>query len=342
VLRRRLITTILTAMMPLSEIDLLSRSVAETGCSPVSDAVAAVWDVPPGLARWRRSSAAHVFEVHQGDADLYLRFVPSSHRSFDAVAAVARLMHQLSERGAYVVHPVPSTHGLIAETVETQLGPVHAMLLTAAPGHQIDLDELTTPRARDWGRALARLHQDGRDLGPRLPESFAQLAPVPDVFSDDPALTGAVADLVDRLRLVPRDSARYGVVHGDFELDNMAWDGDVATAYDFDEAARSWFAADIAFAVRDLTDGTGAPTGAHAHHFDAFIAGYRGLRPLDAEDLENLTLFAGLHAAASLLALAGVLDRGDRPDDPGWQISLRSKLEDYVLRQRGIVLSAAR
>ena len=124
-------------------------------------------------------------------------------------------------------------------------------------------------------------------------------------------------------------------------MDNIAWDGDVATTYDFDDAARSWFAADIAFAVRVLTDGTGTPTRAHTHLFDAFIDGYRGLRPLDAAELENFTLFAGLHAAASLVALAGVRDAGHRPDDPSWQINLRNKLDDYVLHHRRIVLSVA-
>jgi Ser/Thr protein kinase RdoA (MazF antagonist) len=339
-LRLRPVVVMLATMMALSEIGLLSRSVTESGSSPIADVVAAAWGLPPGLAKWRRSSAAHVFVIHINDADQYLRFVPSAHRSYAEVAAAARLMRQLAERGVDVVQPVPSRRGMLAETIETQLDPMNAMLLTAAPGKQIDVDDLTIPLARSWGRALARLHRDGSDLGTDLPESFTQLAQVPDLFSDDPALAAAIAELVDRLRRLPRDPARYGLVHGDFELDNIAWDGDVATAYDFDDAARSWFAADIAFAVRDLTEGCGTPTRAHAHLFDAFIDGYRGLRPLDAAELETFSLFAGLHAAASMVGLAGVRDAGHRPDDPGWQINLRNKLDDFALHQRRIVLNA--
>jgi Ser/Thr protein kinase RdoA (MazF antagonist) len=87
--------------------------------------------------------------------------------------------------------------------------------------------------------------------------------------------------------------------------------GDRSIAYDFDEAAVSWFAADIACAVRDLTDPAGHPAGEHRARLDAFMAGYRSRRPLDDQELGRLPLFAGLYAAASLvritLALGGQL-----------------------------------
>jgi Ser/Thr protein kinase RdoA (MazF antagonist) len=62
----------------------------------------------------------------------------------------------------------------------------------------------------------------------------------------DRQLATALGVLLDRLSRLPTDSDRFGATHGDFELDNLAWTGDRPTAFDFDEAARSWYLADIA------------------------------------------------------------------------------------------------
>jgi Ser/Thr protein kinase RdoA (MazF antagonist) len=120
-------------------------------------------------------------------------------------------------------------------------------------------------------------------------------------------------------------------------LDNMAWAGDRPVAYDFDEAAISWFAADIASAVRDLT---GPAAAGYRPRLDAFIAGYRSLRPLDDQDLARLRLFAGLHAAASLVRIRRALGDPGR-DEPGWLAQLRGKLTETARLHRQLVIRTA-
>ncbi len=85
------------AMMTLVEIDRLAQTVDESRCSPVADAVAARWGYPVGAARWRRSSASHVFALPDpsGRPQSYLRFVPATRRSGAEVAVVAQLMQSL-------------------------------------------------------------------------------------------------------------------------------------------------------------------------------------------------------------------------------------------------------
>jgi Ser/Thr protein kinase RdoA (MazF antagonist) len=152
------------------------------------------------------------------------------------------------------------------------------------------------------------------------------------VFDDDPALVAAADRIGSRLAELPRDSARFGTIHGDFELDNLGWDGDVAVAYDFDEAARSWFVADIASAVRDLTtDGV---------LLAAFLAGYRRERPLPEQELAPLPLFAAAHAACAAVRARSALD-AVRPDEPAWLGALRAKLERFIRRQRDLAVQSA-
>jgi Ser/Thr protein kinase RdoA (MazF antagonist) len=167
-----------------------------------------------------------------------------------------------------------------------------------------------------------------------------EAAEIPARFAEDPALVKATARLVDRLVRLPRDRSRFGAVHGDFELDNLAWDAGRATAFDFDEAAQSWYAADIAYALRDLTgaDGESDPTRRHLVH--AFVAGYRGVRPLDDSELANLRLFAGAHAACSAVRIAHALDSSGA-DEPAWRAELRADLTVMARAQRDLAVAVA-
>jgi Ser/Thr protein kinase RdoA (MazF antagonist) len=123
---------------------------------------------------------------------------------------------------------------------------------------------------------------------------------------------------------LPRGADCFGLTHGDFELDNIAWESGEPTVYDFDDAALSWFAADIAFALRDLTGGTGLPEPEHRLGYEGFLAGYREVRPFGDEEL--LPLFSRRLAALAARRAAAALD-GPEP------ASLRERVEGFIARQ---------
>ena len=120
-------------------------------------------------------------------------------------------------------------------------------MFVAVGGRQVDEESLTTELARTWGRALAGLH----DVASRLD-------PTPAIPSWLDAVTEAAGSLP-----VPRSSASCAgcptsdaarrVVHGDPELDNVIWDANGDPVFvDVDDVSRSWFAADVCFALRDF------------------------------------------------------------------------------------------
>ncbi|MGW0611385.1 phosphotransferase enzyme family protein [Streptomyces sp. NPDC002788] len=327
--------------MPLTEIDRLKQTVSETWDSPVADQVAAQWGYPAGTARWWRSSASHVFVLPDHGRRRYLRFVPGSYRGAKPLTAVAELMARLNDGGSAVVRPVPAESGALTVTVATGLGVMHAMVVEPAPGEEVDVTELTESQARHWGQTLAQLHRDAAGLGAGLPESFSELPDIGELLADDTTLAEATARLADLTSDLPRTQDCWGVVHGDFELDNMAWEDGRPIAYDFDEVAVSWYAADIAYAVRDLTDHTGRPATGHRARFDAFLDGYRSVRRFDDEDFARLPLFAGLQAAASLVRITRALGEPSE-DQPEWLAELRNDLTDMARTHRQLVIDIAR
>jgi Ser/Thr protein kinase RdoA (MazF antagonist) len=326
--------------MPLTAIDRLKQTVTEEWTSPVADQVAADWGYEPGTAKWWRSSASHVFVLPDPRGKRFLRFVPDAQNDTTTWAATARLMARLAARGAAVARPVEAESGELTTTVHTELGVMHAMVVEAAPGDQIDIDDLTAESARSWGRALAAIHRNAADGDADLPEPFGELAEVHERFADDPALVKAAARLAERLDGLPRDAARFGVVHGDFELDNLAWDRGRATAFDFDEAAPSWYAADIAFALRDLTGPTGEVADGRQELFAGFIAGYRSIRSLDASELTTLRLFTGVHAVCSLVRIARAMG-ASHGAEAQWLTELRTKLAVMAQEHRDLAVAVA-
>ncbi|WP_158299862.1 contact-dependent growth inhibition system immunity protein [Glycomyces paridis] len=322
-------------MMTLDMIDRLKQTVDERWESPVADLVAAAWGHPAGTAKWWRSSATHVFVLPDQEGKRYLRFAPDDRA--DAFAAVAALAARLADTGARVARPVPTTAGTLVATVATPLGFMQAMMVEAAPGEAFDAEELDEPGARAWGRALAEFHLAAADAKEPLPGPFA----TPPTFPDDPELAACAAALTAAARKLSREPARFGVVHGDFELDNLAWQDGTATAFDLDEAHRSWYAADIAFAVRDLCDHSGRPAPEHAERFAAFIDGYREARPLTADEIDMLPLFAGLHALTALGDIAAALGEPDAAE-AAWKADLRAHLTALAADHRTLALDTAR
>ena len=320
-------------MMPLAELDRLVELVDPDSSCSVADQAAAPWGYEAGRAKWRRSSASHVFVLLADERpSRYLRFVPESARPLAAVSQTATLMQQLADAGVAVVRPVPSARGRLTELIPTSIGPMCATVVESAPGKQIDADDLTQDYAVAWGSALASLHKAGRDIAFPVVQRFDDLGRL---IATGDAISAVVRSLLTRLQALPADDRHFGLVHGDFELDNIAWGDGVPTSFDFDEAACSWFAADVAFALRDLqADANGGE--ARKDMIDAFLSGYRQVRPFDSDDEDSLELFTQLNAARALATILEVLAADGRPQDhPG----LYQRLQRFVHRQRAIVLN---
>ena len=118
----------------------------------------------------------------------------------------------------------------------------------------------------------------------------------------------------------------FGLIHGDFELDNILWDAGKPGIIDFDDSAWYWFVADIAFALRDLFGDSADKVDLQNDLFLHFIEGYRRTRPIDQAELALNPLFLGVDN----LALFAKLRRAMPPVNPTgelpWMAELRGKL----------------
>jgi Ser/Thr protein kinase RdoA (MazF antagonist) len=131
--------------------------------------------------------------------------------------------------------------------------------------------------------------------------------------------------LEQQVATLPANEHTFGLIHYDFELDNLLW-GDQVRIVDFDDCAWYCFVADIAFALRDLFDDQAENIDMTDERFRAFITGYRLVRMVTDEELGRLPLFLRLHNLLTFVKLLRASDSRDEAGTPAWVTDLQAKL----------------
>ena len=295
--------------------------------SPVVAQIASAWMGSDCDVRILRASANFVCVVQSHLGKTFLRFNHASERSSEAVAGELEFIHHLSRRGVPVALPLHSRAGNFVESVATDLGLFHAVLFEALPGTHLEIDQLDLQGFARWGRSLAQLHRAARGFVPHnrpgwrdwLNMARAVLPPV------ETAAWRELAYVDAALSGLPRGDS-FGTIHYDFELDNICWDGSTPAILDFDDCGPHWFAADIAFALRDLFGDRSSVVDFADERFQSFVRGYRALRPIDETDLRCIPLFLRWHNLISFARIAHALSGGPVEKEPEWLTNLRRRL----------------
>ncbi|WP_409305149.1 phosphotransferase enzyme family protein [Peribacillus sp. SCS-155] len=122
---------------------------------------------------------------------------------------------------------------------------------------------------------------------------------------------------------LPKNPDNYGLIHFDAELDNICSNKGELTLIDFDDCMVHWFAADIAFALRDLF---GDQVNLRHPNFLAFIKGYERENKVLKEDLQNIPMFLRMHELLIYAQVVRCLDLERSTEHPEWLNRLIDKL----------------
>jgi len=130
----------------------------------------------------------------------------------------------------------------------------------------------------------------------------------------------------DRLRALQVDDGNYGIIHYDFELDNLLWEDEVVSVIDFDDCVRHWFVMDFACALQDLFDEHSGGFDVTEERFAAFLRGYRSVRAMPDDEIALIPLFVRLDHIYVYARLNRSILEGPMLGEPQWTTGLRDKL----------------
>lgn len=317
-------------MMKLSLMHQVMQTVGDDWSCPFAEQILQPWGYDPGSVYYFRGSANFLCLFRREGQRYFLRFNATTERDVAAVEAEVALVDWLHRNGIKVAAPIPSKAGRLVETVTTDLGEFIAVVFAAVPGAHPDLSELDDEGFKAWGAALGKLHSamKGAPVGQNRPTWRDQLDLArPFITAADTDLQAEWLALVVWADSLPTGPDDYGLIHYDFELDNLLWQDDSITILDFDDCVHSWYVADIAYALRDLFE-----DGVDLEHprFQAFVAGYQEHHPLNPELLAQLPVFLRMHQICLFGRLSRALDLQLGEDLPDWLQGLNAKLQRRV------------
>ena len=319
-------------MMKLSTILAVDSTVDIHGSSPIAEQILKPWDHEQGTVRFFRASANFIYRFRQEGKPCFLRFAAAEERTRATIEAEMDILQWVAERGMMVTTPLPSRNGNFVETVVTDLGTFHAVVFAQLQGSELDIVELRTSQFEVWGATLGKLHatlhlyQISR-LATR-PTWHDHLATVYSYLPPDELGVQAEYDhLASFLATLPMTEANYGLIHSDFELDNLFWQDGTLAMLDFDDCAYYWYVADIAFALRDLF-----VTGVDLSHpsFRAFTCGYTKHFYLDEELIAQLPTWMRLVKFLVFAKLVRAMDLSHEQNYPDSFTLLLLRLENRI------------
>ena len=171
-----------------------------------------------------------------------------------------------------------------------------------APFHQLGVIAARTHiHAMSWTRPepFERLVWDDEMVfGPSA--TWGDWRDAPGLAPKSLSLLQAAEHLVrDRLAAYGRRDDRYGLIHADMRLANLLMDGGRTRLIDFDDCGFGWFMYDFAAGISFMEDHPQVPA-----LREAWLAGYRTIRPLSTADEAEIDSFIMLRRMA-LLAWIG-------------------------------------
>lgn len=281
------------------------------------------------------SNAAYPFcssnDIHEV---CFLRLSPSEEKSFLNVALEIHLIKWLNEMGFSAMKPVAMKNGELAAEINTEWGTFNVSCFAKVPGNSLEETEGNLSIVRDYGQTLGKLHalmkeypcsekhRSHKDLlkeiGDRIKEYGASETVKEEYL--------AVCSELEQLSV---SSANYGIVHYDFEPDNVFYDAveNKFSVIDFDDAICCWYALDVVRALDALDDIIEVDKIEDAE--SSFLEGYQSVSDLTDEQKQSFSLMRRLVRLQEYSTILHVLSE---PVDemPSWMSELIDKLKNKL------------
>lgn len=278
-----------------------------------------LWPVPMGAkARLINVSENATYLVEADNFRSVLRIHRPAYHSREGIGQELAWARALSDDGMVrTPSPIPGRDGEFVQEGQVPGLPEPRLMVMFefAAGRQPDENEdLTAPFER-LGAIAARTHIHSQNW--TKPELLQRLVwDTEAVFSpnaywgnwrDAPNVTPEIREVLEeaevvvceRLARFGKGPDRYGLIHADMRLANLLIDGDNPTLIDFDDSGLGWFLYDFATGVSFMETHPQVPA-----LREAWVRGYRGVRPLSSEEEREIDTFVMLRRMA-LLAWIG-------------------------------------
>lgn len=287
-----------------------------------------------------RLSATSIYPFQDGDDILLLRYSPSDERDLSFIKAELDFMTYLDSKGLHVAKVKTSADDNAIESLNDGYISYFASVFHRVKGQRVDRIELSDSLLYKLGETLADFHNMSQAYVPdetsKRPNYEWKLSWIESLLKENSSETLShekalkeLETLRSELSELPKSDDNYGLIHYDYDLDNLFFDeaSDAVSVIDFDDAIYHWYFMDVLNFHESLEDEfEGQDLDQKKKCFDA---GYASKRSIDTKTMEKAQT---LKRYSSLVSYAVCLySTSEMPSDPPeWMLNLKQKLENKM------------
>lgn len=293
------------------------------------------------LTQFRISSNA-IYPFEQKGQMCFLRLAPIEEKMEQNVYGELEFIQYLLKHNFPALQPVPAKNGEICLKLSTEWGEYYASAFQKVSGVQIECLTLTDEVMYQYGKTLGKLHCLSADFKPDTKkwtyvEVLEWIQGTLEEYDSPVFMMNELFAIRNELDLLPQRSDNYGLVHYDFELDNVFYDEStkICSVIDFDDGMYHWFSLDIDQVFDSLAEELDGDNLRSAQQ--EFLRGYKEEHCYTEEMEQSRRLmrrFVNLYAYARLIR--SVADTFE--NEPDWLIKLREKLNKVISKTEKCVL----
>ncbi len=290
------------------------------------------------MFKYYRISSNAIYPFQAKGKTQFLRFSPKTEKFEENILAELDYISYLRSEKYGAVETAVSKNGKELVKLQTPWGVYFASVFKRVVGVQIIKTDLSDTVIFNYGKALGKLHQLSSEYKTSQYKRWSYsdvLNWIHNILVDFPLEKSALKEtllLQDYFDSIPKTESNFGLIHYDFEFDNVFYDEEYnsCNVIDFDDAMYHWYVMDIEQSLDSLQDCILPDI--FQQKKDSFLDGYRTEFEI-SEDMMSIMpacrRFANLYGYVRILRSAE--EKWDQ--EPEWLVGLRKKLTEAMKKK---------
>lgn len=264
----------------------------------------------------------------------FLRLAPVSEKKENNIYGELEFIQYLRNNKFPVLKPIPSKKGEYIIKVNTEWGEYYAEVFERVDGVQLEETDCSEKIIYESGKTLGKMHKLSSMYEPKI-KKWTHEDVLEWISSElpnhrvDAKIYMELESLKKEMSMLTKSKENYGLIHYDFELDNVFYDEKTnsCSVIDFDDGMYSWFASDIGQCFDSLEEELSEEKLDKAKI--AFIEGYTTEYTF-TDEMQRV--FPIMRRFANLYGYTRILySTSDTfEEEPDWLIELRKKLGNML------------
>jgi len=280
------------------------------------------------------SNSIYPFYRDENQNVCFLRLSPIEEKKFQEVESEVHFITWLNDNQFPVMKPYPMKNGKLCDVVKTKWGSYNVSCFQRVLGKTLDDCEGSLELVYGYGKTLGEFH----NMSQRYPfaneryqysDMLNEIEKRFDKYNAPDYIFAVLNDVKEELGKLNKTSANFGLVHYDFEPDNVLFDKKTGQfgVIDLDDSIQCWYALDVCRAIDALNDVVDQEQIEDATN--VFLSGYRSACKFTKEQFETIPLMRKLVALESYATILHVLSESIK-EKPDWMVEIEEKLNNEL------------